>query len=88
MLHAITQKKTHSEEDCSRIMWSAFERIAFDIPGQFLDHQMGNNSILGVMDYFTKWPEAYPISDQEATTVSEVLVQHWISRFGVPLQLT
>ncbi|GFV73827.1 retrovirus-related Pol polyprotein from transposon 412 [Trichonephila clavipes] len=47
----------------------------------------GNNNILVVMDYFTKWPEAYPIPDQEASAVAEVLVQHWISRFGVPLQL-
>ncbi|GFX58439.1 retrovirus-related Pol polyprotein from transposon 412 [Trichonephila clavipes] len=34
------------------------------------------------MDYFTKGPEAYPIADQEASTVAEVLVQHWISRSG------
>ncbi|GFU87651.1 hypothetical protein TNCV_2935731 [Trichonephila clavipes] len=50
-------------------------------------HSDGNNNILVVMDYFTKWPEAYPIPDQEASAVVEVLVQHWISRFGVPLQL-
>ncbi|GFY29136.1 retrovirus-related Pol polyprotein from transposon 412 [Trichonephila clavipes] len=47
----------------------------------------GSNNILVMMDYFTKWPEAYPIPDQEALTVAEVLVQHWISRFGVFLQL-
>ncbi|GFV34101.1 retrovirus-related Pol polyprotein from transposon 412 [Trichonephila clavipes] len=39
------------------------------------------------MDYFTKWPETYPISDQKASTVAELLVQHWISRFGASLQL-
>ncbi|GFU60856.1 retrovirus-related Pol polyprotein from transposon 412 [Trichonephila clavipes] len=39
------------------------------------------------MEYFTKWSEAYPISDQAVSTVAEVLVQLWISRFGVPLQL-
>ncbi|GFW68511.1 retrovirus-related Pol polyprotein from transposon 412 [Trichonephila clavipes] len=39
------------------------------------------------MDYFTKWPEVYPIPDQEAPTVAEAVVQHWISRYGVPLQL-
>ncbi|GFV88695.1 retrovirus-related Pol polyprotein from transposon 412 [Trichonephila clavipes] len=34
-----------------------------------------------------KWPEVYPIPDQEAPTVAEAVVQHWISRYGVPLQL-
>ncbi|GFT19000.1 retrovirus-related Pol polyprotein from transposon 412 [Trichonephila clavipes] len=33
--------------------------------------QDGNNNILVVMDFFTKWSEAYPIPDQEASTVAE-----------------
>ncbi|GFV07368.1 retrovirus-related Pol polyprotein from transposon 412 [Trichonephila clavipes] len=53
-----------------------FERIAFDILGPFPRSSDGNNNILVVMDYFTKWPEAYPIPDQEASTVAEALVQH------------
>ncbi|GFY31201.1 retrovirus-related Pol polyprotein from transposon 412 [Trichonephila clavipes] len=64
-----------------------FERIAFDILGPLPRSSDGNNNILVVMDYFTKWPEAYPIPDQEASAVADVLVQHWISQFGVPLQL-
>ncbi|GFW80173.1 retrovirus-related Pol polyprotein from transposon 412 [Trichonephila clavipes] len=55
-----------------------FERIAFDILGPLPRLSDGNN-ILVVMDYFTKFPEAYPIPDQEASTVAKVLVQHWIS---------
>ncbi|GFY08216.1 hypothetical protein TNCV_1356271 [Trichonephila clavipes] len=64
-----------------------FQRIAFEILGPLPRSSDGNNNILVVMDNFTKWPETYPIHDQKASTVAEVLVQHWISRFGVPLQL-
>lgn len=64
-----------------------FERIAFDILGPLPRSADGNRYLLVVMDYFTKWPEAYPIPDQEAPTVAEVMVQRWISRFGVPLQI-
>ncbi|KAF8789439.1 Transposon Ty3-G Gag-Pol polyprotein like [Argiope bruennichi] len=62
-----------------------FERIAFDILGPLPRSSDGNNNILVLMDYFTKWPEANPIPDQEAPTVAEILVQNRISRYGVPL---
>ncbi|GFV29249.1 retrovirus-related Pol polyprotein from transposon 412 [Trichonephila clavipes] len=64
-----------------------FERIAFDILGPLPRTASGNKYLLVVMDYFTKWPEVYPIPDQEAPKVAEAVVQHWISRYGVPLQL-
>ncbi|GFV47320.1 retrovirus-related Pol polyprotein from transposon 412 [Trichonephila clavipes] len=64
-----------------------FKRIAFDILGPLPRSSDGNNNILVVMDYFTKWSEVYSIPNQDHSTVAEVLVQHWISRFGVPLQL-
>jgi hypothetical protein len=35
------------------------------------------------MDYFTKWPEAYTIPNQEA----EALVTNFFCRFGVPKEL-
>ena len=67
-----------------------FERIAIDIAGQFpvtKDGMDGNKYILVAMDYFSKWPEAYAIRNQEAVTVTQVLVDNLICRIGVPLEI-
>ena len=40
-----------------------------------------------VVDYFTIWPEAFSLSNQEAATVAEVLVKEYVCRYGVPLSL-
>ncbi|UYV79411.1 K02A2.6-like [Cordylochernes scorpioides] len=61
-----------------------FERIAIDVAGPFPKSDLGNKYILVIMDYFTKWPVAVPIPDQEASTVSEALLQDWVCLFGVP----
>jgi transposase InsO family protein len=39
------------------------------------------------MDYFTKWPEVYPIPNQEASTVTDAFVTDFFCRFGVPKEL-
>ncbi|GBM48620.1 Transposon Ty3-I Gag-Pol polyprotein [Araneus ventricosus] len=64
-----------------------FERMALDILGPFPVTTKGNRYVLVLMDYFTKWPEAIPIPDQEASTVAEELVRSWISGYGVPMIL-
>lgn len=50
------------------------ERVAVDIMGPFPVTERGNRFVLTAMDYFTKWPEAYAIPNQEAETVSDALV--------------
>ncbi|GBO39193.1 hypothetical protein AVEN_80366-1 [Araneus ventricosus] len=60
-----------------------FERMALDILGPFPVTTKGNRYALVLMDYFTKWPEAIPIQDQETLTVAEELVRSWISCYGV-----
>ncbi|XP_069972959.1 retrovirus-related Pol polyprotein from transposon 412 [Penaeus vannamei] len=63
------------------------ERVAVDIVGPFPVTKQGNRFICVVMDYFTKWPEAYALPDHEAETVAEALVNNFITCFGVPCEL-
>ena len=60
------------------------QRLGVDIMGPFPLTERGNRYILAAMDYFTKWPEAYALKDQEAGTVVDALLEGVISRLGVP----
>ena len=63
------------------------ERVAIDVLGPFTETNSGNKYILIAMDYFSKWPEACALQNQEAVTVANVLVSQFFSRFGVPAKL-
>ncbi|KAJ8944277.1 hypothetical protein NQ318_009654 [Aromia moschata] len=43
--------------------------------------------LMVVMYYFSKWPEAVPLPNQEAETVAEAFIENVIARHGVPLEL-
>ena len=47
----------------------------------------GRELVLVLTDAFTKWTVAKPVPDQSARTVVRVLVEEWITKFGVPEQL-
>ena len=63
------------------------EVVAVDIVGPFPESEDGNSYVLVAGDYFSKWMEAYPIPNQEASTVARKLVNELFCRFSVPEQL-
>ncbi|GBM52960.1 Retrovirus-related Pol polyprotein from transposon 412 [Araneus ventricosus] len=89
--HACGARKGPKTRTKSRLqrynVGAPFERMALDILGPFPVTTKGNRYVLALMDYFTKWPEAIPIPDQEALTVAEELVRSWISCYGMPMIL-
>ena len=63
------------------------EKIAIDIIGPCPKTSDGNEYIIVLCDYFTKWSEAYPVPNHTALTVADKLCTEFISRFGTPLQI-
>ena len=59
------------------------ERVAIDIMGPLPQTDNGHEYLLVVGDYFTKWAEAYPLQDHTAQTVADVLVEQFVSRYGL-----
>ena len=47
----------------------------------------GTEVVLVLTDAFTKWTVAKAVPDQTAATVVRVLLEEWITKFGVPEQL-
>jgi len=64
-----------------------WERVGVDITSPHPKSRNGFVFILTVSDYFTKWADAFPIRNQEATTVAKVLVDRVLSYLGMPLQI-
>ena len=62
----------------------SMQLVAVDILGPLPESPAGNKYILVTGDYFTRWMEAYPIPNQEATTVATKLIDELFCRFSIP----
>jgi len=60
-----------------------FATINIDIVGP-LPISQGFSYLFTIVDRFTRWPEAIPMTDATATSCAQALALGWISRFGIP----
>ena len=65
-----------------------WERVSVDITGPHPRSSRSNQYILTLVDHFSKWAEAIPLTNHTAPTVARALVMHVFSRYGVPQLLT
>ena len=59
------------------------ELVSMDLVTNLPETARGYKHLLVITDHFTRWVEAYPLADEKATTIANVLVNEFISRFGV-----
>ena len=64
------------------------QRVGIDIIGPLPETDLRNCYIVVIVDYFSRWIEAYGIPDHTALTVADKFVLECLCRFGAPTTVT
>ena len=64
-----------------------FDYIHVDLVGP-LPPSDGFTHLLTIVDRFSRWPEAVPLNDISTVACARALIYHWISRFGIPMDMS
>ena len=64
-----------------------FAKVSMDISGPYPRSISGNQYILSFVDWYSSWPESFPLPDKTAASVTQVLIDSIFPRFGCPLEL-
>ena len=78
--HTVTPLSTSTTD-------ARFDMVHIDLVGP-LPPSRGYTYLLTCIDRFTRWPEAYPLTNITAQSVAEAFVAGWIARFGTPSTIT
>eukprot|EP00952_Eustigmatos_sp_NYUAD-ZCMA_P011699 47381-Eustigmatos_ZCMA.PRE.1 len=57
-----------------------FDQVAVDVVGPLTPTRgVGNKYIVVFTDYATRWAEAFPVKNKEATTIARLLVDEYVA---------
>ena len=62
------------------------ELVGMDLVGKLMQTHGGNQYICVMVDYFTKWAEAYPLKSKTADEVTSCILDFFY-KFGAPKRL-
>lgn len=71
----------------SYVCGAPLDRLHLDFLGPFPASVNNNKYILVITDQFTKWVEAFAVTDQTSETTAKKLVEEFIARYGAPLEI-
>ena len=63
------------------------QKVMIDILGFEKATSRGNRYVLVIVITLRKWAEALPMPDEKTKTVSKLLVEQFVYRYGIPVQL-
>ena len=66
---------------------ATLDQVSIDLVGPFPLTTSGNTTILVAIDHYSKWAEAYPLSQATAENCAKKLYENFFTRFGFPLIL-
>ena len=64
-----------------------FDHVHIDLVGP-LPPSGGCTHLLTVVDRFTRWPEAIPLSETSTKACARAFLNHWVARFGIPSDIS
>ena len=64
-----------------------FAKIGLDLSGPYPKSLAGNKYIIGFVDWYSGWCEAFAVPDKTADNVVHLLIDEIIPRFGTPLEI-
>ena len=61
-----------------------FDKIMMDLVTDFTESNKGNRHILTIIDLLMGWPEAIPIPNKSADTITKAFIRHYLPRHLCP----